>query len=156
MSSNVINQVAFLRTSREFPEEIHQLTVEVNKFYVDIANAVNSRGIALFPTTRPAQNGESWYLVNNQRQQGFRQVYTFTAAGNIPHGITNFIPQQIVDAYGSYTDGTNAYGVIFGTSVAIAGELSVYVTSTNIVVLLGAGAPAISSGKVVLSWISRV
>ena len=54
MSSNLINQVAYLRTSREFPEELHQLTVEINKTYVDIANAVNARVIGLFPTNRPA------------------------------------------------------------------------------------------------------
>jgi hypothetical protein len=135
--------------------EQQQLSVEINKAYIDIANAVNSRTISLFPTARPALNGESWFVTSNQKQQGFRQVYTFTSTGNIPHGLTNFIPNQITDAYGSYTDGTNAYGVIFGTNVAIAGQLSVYVTSTNIVVLLGAGAPAISSGKVVLNWISR-
>lgn len=155
MAANVVNQSAFLRTSREFPEDLKQLTVEVNKSYVDTANVVNSRTIGLFPTTRPSQNGTSWFITGNLRQQGFQQVYTFTAAGNIPHGITNLVPSQIVDAYGSYTDGTNAYGVIFGTSTAIAGELSVYVTATNIVVLLGAGAPAISSGIVVLCWISR-
>lgn len=153
--SNVINQTAFLRTSREFPEELKQLTVEVNKSYLDTAQAVNTRVIGLFPTTRSAQNGESWFLSANARQQGLQQVYTFTAAGNIPHGITNLLPSQIVDCYGSYTDGTDAFGVLFGTSVAIAGQVSAYVTATNIVVQADAGAPAIVSGVVVLKWISR-
>jgi|SRR5579872_2478363 len=150
-----INQTVFLRTSREFPEDLHQLTVEQNKSYVDIAQAVNVRTIGLFPTTRPSQNGESWFVSANTRQQGLQQVYTFTATGNIPHGITHFQPSQIVDLFGSYTDNTNAYGVIFGTTVAIAGQLSAYVTPTNIVIQAGAGAPSITSGTVVLKWISR-
>lgn len=155
MTSNAINQTPFLRTSREFPDDPAQLRVELDKSYIDTAQAVNARTIGLFPTTRAAQNGTTWYITTNQKQQGFQQVYTFTAAGNIPHGIPNLLVTQIVDAYGSYTDGTNAYGVIFGTSTVIAGQVSVYVTSTNIVVQAGGGAPAITSGIVVLSWISR-
>jgi hypothetical protein len=153
--SNVVNQQAFLRTSRAFPEEMHQLAVEVNKSYLDIAQSVNNRTIGIFPTTRAAQNGNSYFLVANQRQLGFQQVYPFTTTGSIPHGITNFQPTQIIDAYGSYTEGTNAYGVIFGTSVAIAGEVSVYITSTDIVIQAGVGAPAIVSGNIVLLWASR-
>jgi len=78
MSANVVNQVAYLRTTREFPEEIHQLSVEINKCYVDIASAVNNRTISIFPKNRPAVNGENWFITN-QRQQGFRQIYTFTS-----------------------------------------------------------------------------
>ena len=79
MSSNIINQVAYLRTSREFPEELHQLSVEINKMYVDVAGAVNERTIGLFPVNRPSQTGNSYYIFQNRKQQTLRQVYTFTA-----------------------------------------------------------------------------
>ena len=153
--TNPINQSSYLRTSREYPEEAKELVLELSKTYIDVASAVNTRTIGLYPTTRPAINGDSWYLSGNVKQQGLRQVYQFTAAGNIPHGINNLILSQIVDCYGSWNDGTNSYGVIFGSNVSISGQVSAYVTSTNIVIVADAGAPAITSGLVVLEWISR-
>lgn len=155
MSTNVINQVAYLRTSRNFPPEIQQLTVEVDKAYVDIANVVNNRTISIFPTNRPAVNGESWFIRNNQRQQGFRQVYVFTTTANIAHGIDFTEIDRFTRNFGEFTDGTNWYGLINGSNVAIAGQLSFYLTPTNIVFLTGAGAPALTRGNIVLEWLSQ-
>lgn len=156
MSSNVVNQVAYLRTSRLFPEEIYKLTVELNKSYLDIANAVNVRTIGIFPVNRPAIGGESWFLTNNQRQQNFRQVYSFTSTGSVPHGIDLNLISQFSKPSGSFTDGTNYYGAIYGSNTAIVGQVSFYITPTNIVILAGAGAPAISSGIIILEWLSDV
>jgi len=155
MSTNIINQIPYLRTSREFPEELKQLTVEVNKAYIDTANAVNNRIISIFPTSRPAINGESWFLLNNQRQQGFRQVYTFTSTASISHNISNVVAGQFVRCFGSYTDNTNTYGLIFGSNVAIAGQLGFYITSTNIIFTVGAGHPTLVKGTLVLEWLSQ-
>ncbi len=155
MSTNVVNQVPYLRTSREFPEEIKQLTVELNKSHVDTANAINNRTISIFPTSRPAINGESWFLVNNQKQQGFRQVYTFKLTATIAHGIKVVTPEQFIRCFGSYTDGTNTYGLIFASTVAIVGQISFYITATNIVFVPGAGAPVPITGTVVLEWVSQ-
>lgn len=156
MSSNVVNQVPYLRTSREFPDESTELADEVNKSYIDIANAVNSRTIGIFPTTRPAITGESWFITNNQKQQSLRQVYTFTTTGNVAHGIPISSISQISKSYGSFTDATNYYGAIYASNVAIAGQISYYITATNIVILSGAGAPTISSGIIVIEWLSKV
>lgn len=155
MSSNFVNTVPYLITSRIFSEEIGQLTVEMNICYADIANAVNNREIGIYPTNMPAVNGKSWFFTN-QKQQGLQQLYTFTAAGNIPHGINVSGIYKFSTAYGSFTDGTNSYGVIYGSNVAIAGQLSFYITSTNIVVIAGVGAPAITSGLIVVEWISNI
>jgi hypothetical protein len=157
MTTNINNvlQVPFLRTSRNFPLEAQPLAVEVNRSYVDVANAVNVRTIGIFSTNRPALTGETWFVIDNQRQQTFRQVYNFTAAGNIAHGISFQNITAFTKPSGSFTDGTNWYGCIFGSNVAIAGQVSFYITPTNIVVLSGAGAPAIVSGLIVLEWMSQ-
>ena len=157
MSSNIVNQIPYLRTTRDFPEEMHQLTVELTKSYIDTANAVNNRIISIFPTNRPAITGESWFLVNNQRQQSLRQVYTFTAVGSIAHGINwPSVSQISAKSAGSFTDGTNWYGIIYASDVPIAGQLTFYVTPTNIVVLSGGGGvPAITNGTIVLEWLSN-
>jgi len=155
-NSNVINPVPYLRTSREFPEDIHQLTVQANKAFVDTANAVNNRTIGIFPTGNPAITGESWFLVANQKQQTLRQVFTFTTTGAINHGINIIDPNQFTNkTAGSYTDGTNSYGLVYGTTVAVAGLITFYVTATQIVFLTGAGAPTLTAGRITLEWLSN-
>lgn len=154
--NNIVNQVAYLRTSREYPEDLHQLTVEVNKSYVDIANAVNNRTISIFPTNRPALTGESWFLSSNQRQQTFRQVYVFTSTSSINHGISVLDPNQFTRCFGSFTDGTNSYGLFFASSTAISGQITFYLTSTQIVFVVDAGAPSLTAGRITLEWLSSV
>lgn len=162
MAANIVNQVAFLRTSREFPPETQQLSVEVDKAYIDTANAVNNRTISIFPTARPAVNGESWFIQSNQRQQAFRQVFISTitagAFNPIAHGIKNVQPGQFIRCFGEYTDGTNTYGLIYGSNSAttIPGQISFYVSPTQIVFIADPAAPVPTSGIVVLEWISRV
>src|SRR5216684_6673625 len=154
--NNTISNVSYLRTSRSFPtEDVRQLSVELNKSYIDIANVVNARIIGIFELNRANVTGESWFF-KTVRQQSQRQVFTFTAIGNIPHGLNLSTIYQISPrSYGSFTDGTNWYGVIYASNVAIAGQLTFYVTPTNIVVLAGAGAPTITNGTIVLEWINN-
>lgn len=149
---NIPNQVAYLRVQRNFPEDIKQLTIEMDKAYVDIANAVNSRVIGLFATNLPTITGEAWFLTS-QRRQTLRKVFTFTSTANIPHGLS-FSPNFSITAmYGQYTDGTNWYGLIAGTSVAVAGIIQFYLTPTNIVFNSGAGSPALTRGIIVVEYL---
>jgi hypothetical protein len=157
MSSNVINQMPFLRTSRDFPEEIQDLTLELNKAYIDTANTVNNRIIGIFPRNRPAITGESWFFMN-QRQQTLREIYPITSTSAIPHNLNkiyNTIP-YFTRMWGQYTNGTNWYGLIPASSTAISGQISFYLDATNINFVSGAGAPSLTSGVVILEWISNV
>jgi len=154
MSANVANQVAYLRTSRDFPQDdVNQLSTELSKSYIDIANCVNNRIIGIFPVNKSAVTGESWFF-STQKQQSLRQVYGFTSTANIPHGLNLTQIDRFTNNYGQYTDGTNWYGLISGTSVAIAGQIVFYVTPTNIVFVVGAGAPTLTRGNIVLTWLS--
>lgn len=159
MISNSTNAAPYLRTSRQFPDEIELLVQEVNKTYIDIANCVNNRTISIFPTVRPAITGESWFILQSTRQQTLRQVYVFTSAANPPapinHGIKISQIDRFTSTYGNYTDGTNFYGLIAGSNVAIPDQISFYITPTQIIFLSGAGAPTATSGNVVLEWLSR-
>jgi len=135
--------------------ESQPLALEINKSYIDIANAVNKRTIGIFPTNRPAVTGETWFVTNNQKQQTFRQVYTFTTSGNIKHNINFNNLTSFTKCSGSFTDGTNWYGCIFASNVAIAGQVSFYVDPNNIVILADGAAPAIVSGLIILEWLSQ-
>lgn len=157
MSANITNQVAFLRTSRNFPLDPQQLVVEVNKSYIDIANAVNNRIIGLFTTTAPSVTGESYFIANNTRQQTLRQVFAFSGTTSITHNIRVTSLTQFTNCFGTYTDGTSCMGLIWGTSSAttIPGQISFYMTTTQIVFVVDAASPALTSGRLVLEWLSN-
>lgn len=156
MTTNIANQVAFLRTSRAFPEQAQPLSVELDKAYIDTANAMNVRTIGLFPTNSAAQTGETWF-VTPTRQEGFRQLYTFTAAGNIAHGLDLNLIGGFTKIYGTFTNGTNWYPLPYVDVSSSTNQVNVIVTPTNITITAGGGSPpSITSGFVVLEWISAL
>jgi len=160
MASNVVNPVAFLRTSRNFPPDLDQLCVEVNKSYVDIANVTNTCTRGIFPTNVAAQTGEKWYVTGNMKQEGFRKVFNFTSAdvsaGFINHGINIINVNQFTNCSGNYIDSTYSYGLIYGNyATPIAGQIVFSVSLTQILLVAGAGAPTVTSGRVILEWISQ-
>ena len=158
MTMNIINRDSYLRTSRNFPFEAQALSVELTRAYVDIANSANAKTIGFFPTNSAAITGESWFLKgSSQKQQSLRQVYTFTAAGNIAHGLNLTQLSNFTRIYGTFTDGTNYYPLPYVDTNASGNCISLKVTPTNIVVTAGGGSPpSITSGLVVLEWLSNV
>lgn len=155
--SSFANPGNFLRTSRNFPTDPQELSVELSKMYIDVATETNARISGIYGTGSQIITSEAWFINGqNGRQFSLRQVYTFTGAGSIPHGINPASISQFTKCSGEYTDGTNWYGVIFASSVTIAGQVSFYVTPTNLVILADGGAPAIVSGTIVLEWLSVI
>ncbi len=158
MNNSYINQSAYLRTSREYPEEIHQLSVEVNRTYVDVANAVNLRTIGLFAVNRPAITGEGWYFTSS-KQQSLRQLYSFgaIAAGgtlNIPYNITNF--DRLVRLFGSVNTANDERPIPYPSVTANANiETKLDTVNKNIVISVGAASPAVVSGLIVFEWLSQ-
>lgn len=158
MSTNILNQAPFLRTTRSFPQEIQAISVEIDRAYVDIANSVNTRTIGIFPVNKPIVNGESWFLGGSTlRQQALRQVYQFSGAGTIAHGINTTTLTGFTRIYGSFTNGTNFYPLPYIDATAANNQIEIYIGPTNINIVAGGGAPpAIVSGTIVLEWLSRV
>ena len=129
--------------------------MELNKSYIDSANAINSRTIGLFPTNRPAINGEEWFITAS-KQQGQRQVYTFTGAGSIAHGITVSNISGFTRIYGTVKDSSgNWYPLPLVSSTDVTAQISLQVTSSNIVIAAGADTITIASGYVVLEWLAQ-
>jgi hypothetical protein len=157
--TNIVNSAPYLREAREFPEDARNLSFQANKAYLETANAVNQRTIGLYPANRPAITGNSYFFTPN-RQQSLRQIYSFTGTTDINLGFKLSTISGIIQGYGSYTDGTSFYGLIFGTSVAVAGLVSFFITvntgstTTDLIRFeTGAGAPSLVSGSIVLEWI---
>ena len=159
MSTTLSNRSPFIRTSRNFPTDAQPLSIELDRSYLDIASCINARVIGTFPTVNAVQTGESWFIRQNQRQAGFRQVYNVTGAGNIPHGINLAQISGFVRIFGTFLDNSTPsapvwYPLPYVDAAAATNQVAVKVDGTNIVITAGGGAPTISSGTVVLEWLS--
>lgn len=155
--TNYLQQSPYLRQQRNFPNDnIQALTVEIDRSYIDIAFKMNSRTIGLFATGNAMVTGEQWFL-NGQplKQQTLRQLYQFTSAGSIAHGINLSQISGFTRIYGTFTDGTNWYPLPYVDVSSINNQVSIFVDPTNIVITRGISAPAIVSGFVVLEWLSQ-
>lgn len=153
----VIQTSPYIRQQRFFPNDsIKALSVEMDRTYIDIATKINDRTIGLFALNKQVITGENWFLLGStQNQQTLRILFTFTTTAPILHGIDFAGVSRFTRNFGEYTDGTNWYGLINGTSVAIAGQISFYVTPTQIIFVTGAGAPPLTSGNIVLEWLAN-
>lgn len=153
-----LQQAPYLREQRQFPfEDLRELANQVDHAYIDIAAKVNKRTIGTYALNFPTITGDSWFLRGQpNKQQTLRQVYSFTSSAAIDHGI-NWSSVSLVSplSYGSYTDGTNWYGIVFATSQPLANQTSFYVTPTQIVITVNGTAPAITQGYIVLEWLSQ-
>lgn len=153
-----IQKSPYLREQRQFPNnDVRQLGNQVDHAYIDIASKVNARTIGLYAVNFPIVTGESWYLSGQiNRQQTLRQVYTFTSAGNIAHGINFATLTNFTRIYGTFYDGTTYYPLPYVDTTAANNQVSVVVNATNIVITAGGGSPpTITSGIVVLEWLSQ-
>ncbi len=152
-----IQAAPFLRVQRNFPNnDVKTLSVENDRAYIDIASKVNDRTIGLFAAGVAAITGEQWFLSGSaQQQQTFRQAYPFTSTAAINHGIDTSNITYITRMYGQYLDaGGNWDGLIAATPTAIVGQISFYLTPTQIIFVSGAGAPTVSRGIIVLEWLA--
>lgn len=149
----------YLQGQRNFPRnDLGELTNQIDITYIDIAQKVNDRTIGLFSLNFPSITGESWYLQGQPRkQQTLRQVYAFSSAGSIPLGINLAQIAGFTKIYGTFTDGTNWYPLPYVDVLSSTNQVNIIITPTDIVITAGAGAPpAITSGFVILEWLSSV
>lgn len=170
MNQNIVNTTPYLRTTREYPfDNQNDLISEINKSYLDTAGAVNARTIGIFPTNRPAITGEAWFLTS-QKQEVFRQVYAFGARTavmgelNIPVNISNLT--QFTRIYGTVvtTNGTGGLPdyrpIPYVDPGSLATSMTVLVGTVGGILqirfVMGALAPPISSGTIVLEWMSQI
>jgi len=163
MSSN-LQQSPYLREQRNFPNDnLNELAGQVDQSYIDIAQKVNARTIGLFGSLFQIITGERWYLEgSSQGQQTLRQVYAFGAIApgaevDLPTGITNLV--QFTRIYGTCITAVPDYRPLpyidnITLNVGITLLVGIVGGKQQIRIVNGAGAPAITSGIVVLEWLS--
>lgn len=161
--TNNLQVSPYLKTQWQFPyDDLRGLAHQIDIAYINIASNVNARTIGTFSVNFPLVTGERWYTATptnpqtNQPQQTLRQVYTFTGAGPIPHGINFASISGFTAIYGTFFDGTVYCPLPYVDVVSATNQVNVVVNATNIVITAGAGSPpTIVSGFVVLQWLSQ-
>ena len=154
--TNIVNRSPYLDNQRTFPDDTTLLSREVDRAYVETAQAVNERTIGIYPANRPSLTGNAWFPTSS-KLQSLRQIYPFTSIANIPHGIDFNSVQYLGNCFGSFTDGTNWYGIPFSDSASpVAGQYNFSLDPTNITFASGVGAPSVTKGIIVLEWITNV
>jgi hypothetical protein len=155
MTTNIFNKAPYLRTTRHFPAEIQALQVELDRSNIDIANAVNDRVIGIFAKGQIAITGESWYVNGSTKQQTLRKIFTFAAPGAAPHNIDLQQISGITRLYGTCTDGSTWYPLPYVDTVSANNQISLTLTSSNVVITAGSSAPTITNAIVVVEYLSN-
>jgi len=157
MSFNIPNSVAFLRTSREFPEDSRQLSIELNRSYLDIAEKVNSRIIGLYSVNKSSITGSSWFISGNRKQQSLRQVYEFSDSSlTINHGLNFSSITNFTNISGVFYDGTSWQTLPYVDVTSATNQINVRVTSSQIIITKGGGSPpSVSNGLLVLEYLAN-
>ena len=155
-STNIVNADPYLRMHWHFTDD-KQLFTELARSFNEIAIVTNMRVIGTFADSLPAITGEQWFLSgSNRQQQSLRSVYPITGFGTYPHNVdtTNF--GGFTRIYGTGSDGTNWYPLPYVDVTSVTNQILINVDASNINVTGGAGSPpAITSGFVVLEWLSN-
>ena len=153
----IINRAPYLRTSRSLPSDTPHLQLELSKMYVDIANAVNLRSIAIFDQGA-VPTGEQWLNgdvgANPQdKKQTLRQVFSITSNNiSFNHNISPIA--NVTRLYGSAQNGTNYFPLPYVDVSNVNNQIALIMSSTQIIVTAGAGSPpSVTSGYIVVEWI---
>lgn len=160
-SSSITNTVPYLQTTRKFPVEADGIQRELTKWAVDVANNMNNREIAFYDLM-PTITGQKWFSVNfgdpniqnpAVKRQTFRKVFPFDDASlTFNHNIEG--ATFFTSIYGAATDGTFFFPLPYVNPTA-ANQIGLLVSATQVTVVKGGGAPAITSGVVVLEWLTQ-
>lgn len=157
----------FLATYRDFPvEDEHNLKKQLVNSYVDTSTAINNRTIGTFNLhvvgdSDAIPDGERWFpkasddVTSPQRlRDGFRLVVEVDDADLV---INHNIPMinQVTRLYGTFQDGSGNWQTLPYVDVTAANnQISISVSSTQIIVTKGGGSPpAMSSGVIVLEYL---
>jgi hypothetical protein len=120
------------------------------------------RTIGTYAANLPSITGDQWFLSGSKLQQTIRKVYPITGTGAIPHGITINNIGGFTKVYGTFVDASTPsapiwYPLPYVDVTAANNQVSLTVDMTNINITAGAGTPpAVSSGFVILEWLSQV
>ncbi len=151
----------FVPNFRQFPtQDAHNLERQLVNFHIQHSNAINNRTISTFPLHQvgfndAVPNGERWFPATGKtvQQDGQRLIVQISDSSlTITHNIP--LINMVTRLYGTFFDGTNWWPLPYVDVTAVNNQIGVRVTSTQLIVTKGAGAPpAVVSGVAVIEWV---
>jgi len=145
----------YLPTTQYFPADQEGFREVLTFVYSDIARRLNDKQIGTFDLVEVVA-GEQWATATDPqtKRQTFRKIFYFSDASlNFAHGITGIV--LCTHIYGAATNGINFFPIPYVSATAIANQIQIDVTPTNIVITKGGGAPAITLGAIVLEFLKN-
>lgn len=159
MSYGPVNPApSFLPTTEVFPEDNSQFLIKQTSVYSNIANSMNIREVAIYDL-RQLSTGQRFFNpsdVQNLRQ-GFRNVFSIGtiapgATLTTAHGISGIV--SCTRIYGTCITSLGDFRPIpYADTGNVTNQISIRVTSSNIIITNGATAPEITSGIIVLEYL---
>lgn len=150
----------YLPSYRSFPKEgdDEKLSSDLTKMYSELANTINSRIIGIFNQIQ-AVTGEQWLNTSNtlQPRQSYRSVYIVPAiaaggTGTINHGLSGVT--QFTRIWGTaVTAAPDNRPLPYASAAAVNQQIELKVTSTQIIIILGAASPNVTQGLCVLEYL---
>lgn len=146
----------FLPENIEIPTSSADLPSYLKLRLEEILRLLNRKDTGSYEEIEQIINQQFFGSTPQNKRFVFRRVYSFSAIGagafiNIPHGITGVT--NFTRIYGTTQNATDSRPLPYADAAAVANQVAVLVTSTDIVVTNGATAPAIVSGIVVLEFL---
>ncbi len=152
------SKTAFVSTSEVFPQDESQLLIKLTNLHTTVATAINVREICLYQDNNEILTGQEFSVPGNSqlKRYTFRKAFYFGAIAtgatlNIAHGITDLVECTAFKG-ACVTDVVDYRPIPYVSTVAVNQQISIRVLGANIEIINGAGAPNITSGKVVIEY----
>ena len=149
----------FLPTTQVFPENLSQRLIVLTDNYTSFAQSINQREIGTYETVEQLNGQQFFNMTNPERKRfGYRKVFSIgsIAAGatsTTAHGITGI--NSFTQIYGTATTATDFRPIPFSHVTAVNQQIEIRVDTTNITIVNGAAAPAITSAMVILEYLKN-
>jgi hypothetical protein len=146
-------QTTFVPTFKNYTLDNEQMQGVLQSSHTEMANAVNNRTISTYDLVE-IQNGNQFFSDQPQKKrQAFRKVFQVSDANlTFNHNITGAVIFYKISGGG--TNGTIFFPLPY-VSTTLANQIQLDVTSTQVIVTKGGGAPAITSGIIVLEYLKN-
>lgn len=148
----------YMPLQRNFPyDNLQALAIEIDAFHILAALNINAREIGTYAVNSQTVTGQQWYLNGEvNKQQTLRQIYSITSGSSFNHNINFATVTSFTTITGIGYDGTNYFPLPYVSPFSAADCIGLFVTSTQVMIVVGAGAPTITSGIITLEWISQI
>lgn len=146
----------FLPTFRNLQVDDEQFRIVLSQYLTNASYAVNIKQNGQYETIELISGQQFTNTSSAQKKrQGFRKIFYIDPSNlTFSHGISGV--QLFTNIYGTVTDNMGTqYPLPLVDVVNVTNQISIQVTSTQVIITLGATAPTITGGVVVLEYVKN-